>query len=74
MADAAASPAAPAQTTRPTRPDEALFKKELIQAEKDHKESMDKLVCLTLMFFDERYIAAYTQRRPQTRDSLRIYA
>lgn len=33
------------QTARPTRPDEAAFNKNLVDAEKAHKASMEKLVC-----------------------------
>lgn len=44
MAETAATTAPAAQAARPTRPDEALFKQELIKAEQAHKESMDKLV------------------------------
>ncbi|KAM0458285.1 hypothetical protein ACHAO4_003013 [Trichoderma viride] len=45
MAAAVAAPAveaAPAPNTRPTRPDEKIFKEELAKAEKEHKASMDK--------------------------------
>ncbi|UKZ73848.1 hypothetical protein TrVFT333_001501 [Trichoderma virens FT-333] len=45
MAAPAAAPAPAADaapTTRPTRPDENVFKQELAKAEKEHKASMDK--------------------------------
>ncbi len=54
----AAAPAAPAPaadtkdasgSTRPPKPDEAAFKVALANAEKEHKASMDKLVCLNLV-------------------------
>lgn len=47
MAESTTAPAAAAEkptTTRPTKPDENVFKEELAKAEKDHKSSMDKLV------------------------------
>lgn len=43
MADTAAAPA-PAPT-RPTKPDEALFKENLAKAEKEHEQVMTQLVC-----------------------------
>lgn len=33
---------------RPTRPDEKVFNEALAKAEKDHKASMDRLVCFPL--------------------------
>lgn len=43
---ATAAPAADsAPSTRPTKPDENVFKQELAKAEKEHKASMDKFVC-----------------------------
>ena len=47
MADTQAAPVPAADanaTTRPTRPDENVFKEELAKAEKAHKASMDRLV------------------------------
>lgn len=54
MAAAVAAPAveaAPAPNTRPTRPDEKIFKEELAKAEKEHKASMDKFVCAARLLF-----------------------
>jgi hypothetical protein len=46
MAETATAPAPEAQaSTRPSKPDEAAFKVALANAEKEHKASMDKLVC-----------------------------
>lgn len=49
MAETATAPAPAAEkatSTRPTKPDENVFKEELAKAEKDHKASMDRLVRL----------------------------
>lgn len=50
MATETASTPAPAADktshTRPTKPDENVFKEELAKAEKEHKGSMDQLVWL----------------------------
>jgi hypothetical protein len=48
---AAAPEAAAAPTGRPTRPDENIFKEELAKAEKEHKASMDKFVCVAFLLF-----------------------
>lgn len=48
---APAAEAAPAPGARPTRPDEKIFKEELAKAEKEHKASMDKFVCVAWLFF-----------------------
>lgn len=50
MAETAAAAAPAADTsanTRPTRPDENVFKQELAKAEKAHKAAMDRFVRLT---------------------------
>ena len=53
MADStttAAPAAAPAAAARPTRPDEALFNENLKKAEKEHADSMARLVSLPFVF------------------------
>lgn len=63
MAAAVAAPAAeaaPAPNTRPTRPDEKIFKEELAKAEKEHKASMDKFVCAACLFFSFLFGSAYS--------------
>jgi ribosomal protein L12E/L44/L45/RPP1/RPP2 len=40
----AAASAAPATATKPVKPDEEAFKKELAKLEKEHKEAMDRYV------------------------------
>lgn len=44
-AGTAPAPATEKATSRPTRPDENVFKEELAKAEKAHKAAMDRLVC-----------------------------
>lgn len=63
MAAAVAAPAveaAPAPNTRPTRPDEKIFKEELAKAEKEHKASMDKFVCAARLLFSFLFSSAYS--------------